>query len=80
MRFKIVSDEDIKNGIVTDKYFIWTEKVLKAKNVNPTVVAEVTTSGWGVFAGVRMPSTCWKVCQLTFTQCQKAVFSSPTNP
>ncbi len=52
MRFKIVSDEDIKNGIVTDKYFIWTEKVLKAKNVNPTVVAEVTTSGWGVFAGL----------------------------
>jgi nicotinate phosphoribosyltransferase len=52
MRFKMVSEEDIKNGIVTDKYFIWTEKVLKAKNVNPTVVAEVTTSGWGVFAGL----------------------------
>lgn len=48
----MVSEEDIKNGIVTDKYFIWTEKVLKAKNVNPTVVAEVTTSGWGVFAGL----------------------------
>lgn len=52
MRFRIVSEEDIKNGIVTDKYFVWTEKVLKAKNVNPTVVAEVTTSGWGVFAGL----------------------------
>jgi nicotinate phosphoribosyltransferase len=37
---------------VTDKYFVWTEKVLKAKNVNPKVVAEVTTSGWGVFAGL----------------------------
>ncbi len=52
MRFLIVSDDDIKNGVVTDKYFIWTEKVLKAKNVNPKVVAEVTTSGWGVFAGL----------------------------
>jgi len=52
MRFRIVSEEDIKKGIVTDKYFIWTEKVLKAKNINPTVVAEVTTSGWGVFAGL----------------------------
>ena len=52
MRFRIVSEEDIKNGVVTDKYFIWTEKVLKAKNINPTVVAEVTTSGWGVFAGL----------------------------
>ncbi len=52
MRFKIVSEDDIKNGLVTDKYFIWTEKVLKAKNINPSVVAEVTTSGWGVFAGL----------------------------
>ncbi len=52
MRFLIVSDDDIKNGVVTDKYFIWTEKVLKAKNVNPKVVAEVTTSGWGVLAGL----------------------------
>lgn len=52
MRFLIVSEEDIKNGIVTDKYFIWTEKVLKAKGVNPKVVAEVTTSSWGIFAGL----------------------------
>jgi nicotinate phosphoribosyltransferase len=52
MRFLTVSDEDIKNGVVTDKYFIWTEKVLNAKGVNPEVVAEVTTSGWGIFAGL----------------------------
>lgn len=52
MKFTVVCDDDIKNGLVTDKYFIWTEKVLKAKNVNPKVVAEVTTSGWGVFAGL----------------------------
>lgn len=52
MKFTIVCDDDIKKGLVTDKYFIWTEKVLKAKNVNPKVVAEVTTSEWGVFAGL----------------------------
>lgn len=52
MKFLVVDDEDIKNGVVTDKYFIWTEKVLKAKNVNPLVVAEITTSNWGVFAGL----------------------------
>jgi len=52
MRFLIVNEDDIKNGIVTDKYFIWTEKVLKAKGVNPRVVAEVTTSSWGIFAGL----------------------------
>ncbi len=52
MRFLIVNEDDIRNGIVTDKYFIWTEKVLKAKGVNPRVVAEVTTSNWGIFVGL----------------------------
>ncbi|TDA30733.1 MAG: nicotinate phosphoribosyltransferase [Archaeoglobi archaeon] len=52
MKFVIASENDIKSGLVTDKYFIWTEKVLKAKNLNPKVVMEVTTSEWGIFAGV----------------------------
>ncbi len=52
MTFLIVCDEDIKAGVTTDRYFIWTEKVLKAKNVNPKVVAEVTTTKWGIFAGL----------------------------
>ena len=52
MSFLIVRDEDIKNGIVTDRYFIWTEKILKAKGLNPLVVAEVTTSSWGIFVGL----------------------------
>ena len=50
--FLIVSNEDIKKGIVTDKYFIWTEKILKEKKVNPYVVAEFTASTWGVFSGL----------------------------
>jgi|Deesub1362B_J571_1020462.scaffolds.fasta_scaffold01461_10 nicotinate phosphoribosyltransferase len=48
----IVSEDDIKKGIVTDKYFIWTEKVLKEKGINPWVVAEITTSRWGIFSGL----------------------------
>jgi nicotinate phosphoribosyltransferase len=52
MKFVIAGENDIKSGLVTDKYFIWTEKVLKAKNLNPKVVMEVTTSEWGIFAGV----------------------------
>ncbi|RLI81155.1 nicotinate phosphoribosyltransferase [Archaeoglobales archaeon] len=52
MSFLVVDEDDIKKGITTDKYFIWTERVLKEKNVNPRVVAEVTTSNWGVFAGL----------------------------
>ncbi len=52
MMFNIVSEEDIKSGVTTDRYFIWTEKVLAAKGVNPKVVAEVTTTDWGVFAGL----------------------------
>ena len=52
MGFLIVDEDDIKKGLTTDKYFIWTEKVLKEKKVNPKVVAEVTTSRWGIFAGL----------------------------
>lgn len=52
MKFEIPDEMDIKAGLVTDKYFIWTEKVLKAKNLNPKVVMEVTTSEWGIFAGL----------------------------
>ncbi|ADC65672.1 Quinolinate phosphoribosyl transferase [Ferroglobus placidus DSM 10642] len=50
--FLIVRDEDIKKGVTTDKYFIWTEKILKEKGKNPLVVAEVTASTWGIFAGL----------------------------
>ncbi len=50
--FLVVRDEDIKSGIATDKYFIWTEKILREKNVNPYVVAEFTASRWGIFSGL----------------------------
>ncbi len=50
--FLVVRDEDIKNGISTDKYFIWTERILKEKRINPYVVAEFTASRWGVFSGL----------------------------
>lgn len=52
MSFLRVSDEDIKKGLPTDKYFVWTEKILEEKNVNPYVVAEVTASRWGIFTGL----------------------------
>lgn len=52
MRFLRVSDDDIKKGLSTDKYFVWTEKILKEKNVDPYVVAEVTASSWGIFTGL----------------------------
>jgi len=52
MRFLIVDEGDIRDGITTDKYFIWTEKILREKGVNPNVVAEVTTSDWGIFVGI----------------------------
>jgi len=52
MNFLTINGDDIKDGLTTDKYFIWTEKVLREKKVNPLVVAEVTTSRWGIFAGL----------------------------
>jgi len=52
MSFLVLSDEDIRNGLPTDKYFIWTERILQERRVNPTVVAEITTTKWGIFAGL----------------------------
>ncbi|RLI86797.1 MAG: nicotinate phosphoribosyltransferase [Archaeoglobales archaeon] len=52
MRFLIVNEDDIASGVTTDKYFLWTEEVLRSKGLNPRVVAEVTTSTWGIFVGV----------------------------
>ncbi len=50
--FLVVRDQDIKSGIATDKYFIWTERILREKKVNPFVVAEFTASRWGIFSGL----------------------------
>ena len=54
MKFGIVSEEEILEGKTTDVYFLRTEEVLRAKGVNPKVVAEVTTTkgGWAVLAGL----------------------------
>ncbi len=51
--FLIVTPQDIKSGIVTDKYFIWTEKILRSKGLNPRIVAEITSREWGIFSGLR---------------------------
>jgi len=53
--FLIVQDEEIKEGLATDIYFLRTEEILKAKKKNPTVTAEVTISSmsdWAVLAGL----------------------------
>ncbi len=52
MSFLTVDEQDIKKGITTDRYFMWTEEVLRARKINPFVVAEVTAPEWGVFAGL----------------------------
>ena len=54
MKFGIVSEEEILEGKTTDVYFLRTEEVLRAKDVNPKVVAEVSTTkgGWAVLAGL----------------------------
>jgi len=54
MKFGVVSEEEILEGKTTDVYFLRTEEVLRAKGVNPKVVAEVSTTkgGWAVLAGL----------------------------
>jgi nicotinate phosphoribosyltransferase len=57
--FHIATDDEIRNGVTTDVYFVRTRKVLREKGKDQIkVVAEVTTGGladdrsWGVFCGV----------------------------
>lgn len=53
-KFFIIDECDILDGLTTDIYFLRTEEILKNKNINPYVVAEVTLSDgdWGILAGV----------------------------
>ncbi len=56
--FHIAGEEEIKRGDTTDIYFRRTKEVLKEKNLDRKVVAEVTVSSlpegyrWGILAGV----------------------------
>ncbi|MDY6966292.1 MAG: nicotinate phosphoribosyltransferase [Halobacteriota archaeon] len=53
-KFSIIDERDIEEGLTTDIYFLRTEEILKAKNINPYVVAEVTFSDdkWGILTGI----------------------------
>ena len=54
----VASPDDIRDGQVTDVYFLRGEEVLRAEGENPVVVAEVRAGSlpgdwaWGVFAGL----------------------------
>jgi len=53
--FFIAKDEEIKEGLTTDIYFVRTEEILNKKGINPKVIAEFTVNHmehpWGVFVG-----------------------------
>jgi nicotinate phosphoribosyltransferase len=55
-RFETVSDEQIQRGECTDVYFVRTEEILAADNLNPLVTMEVTAGSlpddWAVFCGL----------------------------
>jgi nicotinate phosphoribosyltransferase len=56
--FNVASSQDIRDGRVSDVYFLRGQEVLKHEGADPRVVAEVRTTSfprdwrWGVFAGV----------------------------
>jgi nicotinate phosphoribosyltransferase len=54
MKCSIVPEDEILAGKTTDVYFLRTEEVLRSKGINPTVVAEVITTGrgWAVLTGL----------------------------
>lgn len=54
--FFIAKEEEIKEGLTTDVYFIRTEEILKKENTNNIVLAEFTIQNlrypWAVFVGL----------------------------
>jgi len=80
MTFLIVDSQDIKEGITTDRYFMWTEEVLKAKEINPPVVAEVTTSEWGLFAGLNDALTLLEGLPIDVYAMQEGTIFFPNEP
>lgn len=56
--FNVASAEDVREGRVTDVYFLRGQEVLKQEGEDPRVVAEIRTTSlprdwkWGVLAGV----------------------------
>ncbi len=54
--FHIANDEQIKEGLTTDIYFVRTKEILKKENVRKRVIAEFTTQSlkypWNVFTGL----------------------------
>lgn len=57
-RFHVATDEEIKSGQTSDIYYLRTKKVIEAKGIDKSVVAEVTVGKlpedwkWGVFCGL----------------------------
>jgi nicotinate phosphoribosyltransferase len=57
-RFFLASEEEIRNGAVTDVYFLRAKQVLEARNLNKHVRVEVVAKGfpvgynWAIFAGL----------------------------
>jgi nicotinate phosphoribosyltransferase len=57
-RFHVATPQDIREGSVTDVYFLRGKAALEAENENPEVVAEIRASSlpeqwrWAVFAGL----------------------------
>ncbi len=50
--YYVLDQEKLENGEATDIYFLRTEEILEKKQKNPEVVAEVTASSRGIFAGL----------------------------
>ena len=57
-RFYVASPQDIRNGRVTDVYFLRGKAALEAEGENPPVTAEIRAASlpegwsWAIFAGL----------------------------
>ena len=80
--FHIADPRDVKDGKITDVYFVRTMELLKAKKIDKWVKAEFIAKrfpedyGWGVLSGVEEMSYLFKDLKVTVRAWRKGRFSS----
>jgi len=84
--FHVASPEDIKNGKLTDIYFVRTMEVLKAKKIDKWVKAEFIAKrfpedyGWGVLAGIEETAYLLKELKIKVKAMEEGTIFRPYEP
>ena len=84
--FHIADPKDVKDGKMTDVYFVRTMEILKAKKIDKWVKAEFIAKrfpedyGWGVLAGIEEAAHLLKDLKVDVRAMSEGRFSGLLNP